>query len=183
MPCSQAFRSSAPSEHLPSSRGGRFGRRARVGAAAQDQWNGGSASVRRATSTELPDRVGLEGVLPRPVRSRGFLDRDECVQEGQIPHQQVRRAEPIPHQDVRRAEPIPNQQARRAEPPVESTGEYAGSALPGAQISSVVGRHAPAQVRDMAAEWAGWTSGELPGQLAAWSPGPQTAPDQPPASA
>jgi hypothetical protein len=45
-------------------------------------------------------------------------------------------------------------------------------------------RHAPDQVRDVAA---GWTSGELPGQvtdqLAAWPPGPQTVPDQPSASA
>src|SRR5580704_15998712 len=30
--------------------------------------NGGSAPVRRATSTELPDRADLEGMLPGPVR-------------------------------------------------------------------------------------------------------------------
>ena len=94
-----------------------------------------------------------------------FLDRDECAQRVQIPQQQVRRPEPL--SDV--------------------TGEHARSALLGAPLSFGVGRHAPDQVRDMASELAGWTPGELPGQvtdqLAAWPPGPQTAPDQPPASA
>ena len=107
-----------------------------------------------------------------------FLDRDECVQRVQIPQQQ----------------------ARRAEPPSEGTGEHARPALLGAPVGYGVGRHAPDQVRDMASELAGWTPGELPGQvtdqlaawppstqtapdqLAAWPPGPQ-APDQPPASA
>jgi len=90
-----------------------------------------------------------------------FLDRDECAQRVQIPQQQV----------------------RRAEPPPEGTGEYARPALLGAPLSFSVGRHAPDQIRDMATSW---TSSELPGQVteqfAAW-PGPQTAPDQPPASA
>ena len=67
MHCSRVFRSSAPSEPLPSSPGGRFGRRAAVDAAALDQWNGGSAPVRRATSTILPGRAELEGMLPGPV--------------------------------------------------------------------------------------------------------------------
>jgi hypothetical protein len=52
---------------------------------------------------------------------------------------------------------------------------------PGAPVS--FGRYAPDQVRDMAAEPVGWTSGELPGQVTAWPPGPRMAPDQPPASA
>jgi len=70
--CSRVFRSSAPSEHLPSSRGRRS-----VDAAALDQWNGGSAPEGRATSTELPDRADLEGMLPGPVRSQGRIAR--CV--------------------------------------------------------------------------------------------------------
>jgi hypothetical protein len=53
----------------------------------------------------------------------------------------------------------------------------------GAPLSFSVGRHAPDQIRDVAANW---TSSELPGQVtnqfATW-PGPQAAPDQPPASA
>ena len=50
------------------------------------------------------------------------------------------------------------------------------------------GRQSPDQARDMAAELAGWTSGELPGQvteqqLASWPPSMTSAADQPPASA
>ena len=92
-----------------------------------------------------------------------FLDRDECAQRVQIPQQQ----------------------GRRAELPPEGTGEHARSALLGAPVS--YGRHAPDQVRDMATELAGWTPGELPGQvtdqLATWPPVPQAGADQPPASA
>jgi hypothetical protein len=84
-----------------------------------------------------------------------FLDRDECAQRLQIPHQQV----------------------RRAELPGDGTGEHARSALLGAPVSFGVGRHAP--------DMAGWGTGELPGQvtdqLATWPPVPQA--DQPPASA
>jgi hypothetical protein len=94
-----------------------------------------------------------------------FLDRDECAQRVQIPQQQ----------------------ARRAEPPPESTGDLTRPALLGAPVAYSAGRHSPGQVRDMAAELASWTSGELPGQvneqLAAWPPGTPAAADQPPASA
>jgi hypothetical protein len=93
-----------------------------------------------------------------------FLDRDECVQRVQIP-----------------------QQTRRSEPPPEIAGEHARSALLGAPVSFGVGRHAPDQGRDMATELAGWTTGELPGQvtdqLAAWPQAPQPNADQPPAGA
>ena len=92
-----------------------------------------------------------------------FLDRDECAQRLQIPHQHV----------------------RRAEPPGEGTGEHARPALLGAPVSFGLGRPIPDQIRDMATDLAGWRTGELPGQvtdhLAAWPPGPQA--DQPPASA
>ncbi len=48
-------------------------------------------------------------------------------------------------------------------------------------------RQSPDQAGDMAAELAGWTSGELPGQvteqLVSWPPGLPSAADQPPTSA
>jgi hypothetical protein len=96
-----------------------------------------------------------------------FLDRDECA----------RRAEP-----VRRAEPIqqanPQQGPLLAEPPQPPDGEYTSSALLGAPIgqspqgvqSSHGGGPLPLGLRrsagpvDMAADVAGWQSGELPGQ-------------------
>src|SRR5580692_11084591 len=53
-----------------------------------------------------------------------FLDRDECAQRVQIPHQQGRRADPLS----------------------ESTGEQTRPALLGAPVS--YGRHSPDQVRD-----------------------------------
>jgi hypothetical protein len=49
------------------------------------------------------------------------------------------------------------------------------------------GRQSPDQVRDMAAELAGWTASELPGQvteqLASWLPGMPSAADHPPSGA
>jgi hypothetical protein len=91
-----------------------------VDAAALDQWNGGSAPVRRATSTDLPGKADLDGMLLGPVRSKGVA---RCV--------------------------IRNW----------------------------------SHVLTAPSERVGWTSGELPGQLAAWPSGPQTPPDQPPARA
>jgi hypothetical protein len=74
------------------------------------------------------------------------------------------------------------QQVALPEATSEGTGDYPSSALLGAPVSFGIGRQSPDQVRDIAAELAGWTSGELPGQvaeqLAAWPPG---ASDQPPA--
>jgi len=50
-----------------------------------------------------------------------------------------------------------------------------------------MGRPSPDHVRDIAAELAGWTSGELPGQvteqLTAWPPGPSATSDRPQAGA
>jgi hypothetical protein len=98
-----------------------------------------------------------------------FLDRDECAQRGQVPLQQA----PL------QAGPS---QASALQATPEGTGDYPSSALLGAPVSFAIGRQSPDQVRDIAAELAGWTSGELPGQvteqLAAWPPG---ASDQPPA--
>ncbi len=75
----------------------------------------------------------------------------------------------------------------RSEPPPEGVGEYTSSVLLGAPVSFGRGRPSPDQVRDIAAELAGWTSGELPGQvteqLTAWPPGAPMASDQPAAGA
>ena len=68
----------------------------------------------------------------------------------------------------------PFQHVKLAEPPAD-TGEYPSSALLGAPVGHGRGRQSPDQARDMAAELASWTSGELPGQvteqLASWPPG------------
>jgi hypothetical protein len=128
-----------------------------------------------------------------------FLDRDECAQRQQVPHQQVP-LQQVPLQQVPLQQgplqqvplqPGPHQsgplrQVTPAEPPPESTGEYASSALLGAAVNGL-GRQSPDQARDIATELAGWTAGELPGQvtdqLATWPPGAPAAADQPPASA
>ena len=103
-----------------------------------------------------------------------FLDRDECAQRGQVPLQQA------PLQAGPSQASALQASALQATP--EGTGDYPSSALLGAPVSFAIGRQSPDQVRDIAAELAGWTSGELPGQvteqLAAWPPG---ASDQPPA--
>jgi hypothetical protein len=91
-----------------------------------------------------------------------FLDRDECAQRGQLARQQ-----------------IPLQQGVLA----EQSAEGPGSALVGTSVPLNVGGQ-PDQVRDIAAELASWTSGELPGQatekLNGWPPGATT--EQPPAT-
>jgi hypothetical protein len=125
-----------------------------------------------------------------------FLDRDECAQRGQVPlqqvpHQQVpHQSGPLPSGPLQSVNPLqsgPLQQLPRSEPPQEGRGEYSSSSLLGAPVSFGLGRQSPDQVRDMAAELAGWNSGELPGQvaeqLAGWPPSMPMASDQPPASA
>jgi hypothetical protein len=125
-----------------------------------------------------------------------FLDRDECAQRGQVPLQQVPHQQvpyqsgPSPSGPLQSVNPLqsgPLQQLPRSEPPQEGRGEYTSSSLLGAPVSFGLGRHSPDQVRDMAAELAGWNSGELPGQvaeqLAGWPPSMPMASDQPPASA
>ena len=109
-----------------------------------------------------------------------FLDRDECVQRGQAPHQQSQ-LQQVPLQGG----PLqsgPLQQVRLTEPVPESTGEYPSPVHLHAPPAPGWGRPSPDQARDIAAELAGWNPGELPGQLpeqlASWPPGA----DQPPAS-
>ena len=107
-----------------------------------------------------------------------FLDRDECAQrEQQVPLQQAQLPQ-VPLQSG----PLqsgPLQQVKLTESAPEGTGEYPSSALLGAPVPFGRGRQSADQARDLA----GWTSGELPGQvneqLASWPPGA----DQPPASA
>jgi hypothetical protein len=90
-----------------------------------------------------------------------FLDRDECARRAEP----GRRAEPA-------QQPIPHQGSMHAEPSQPPDGEYTSTALLGAPIGQ--GPHSgplPLGLRrqavtpaDMAAELAGWQSGELPGQ-------------------
>jgi len=81
--CSRVFRSSAPSDLLPSSPHGRLSGTARVNAAALDQWNGGSAPVAECRTEgavrqgNRPARHIPEGTLPGSVRSQGRVAR--CV--------------------------------------------------------------------------------------------------------
>jgi hypothetical protein len=129
-----------------------------------------------------------------------FLDRDECAQRGQVPLQQV----PLQTGPLQQGSFPPgpsqsgshqsgshqsgsHQQVTRAELPPENTGEYTSPALFGAPVTFGIGRQSTDPARDIAAEMAGWTSGELPGQvteqLAAWPPSAPMASDQPPGSA
>jgi hypothetical protein len=94
-----------------------------------------------------------------------FLDRDECVQRGQVPGQQGQL------------------QQGQLQPPALSPGQLQPVPLQAGPLQS-----GPLQqARDIAAELVGWNPGELPGQLpeqfASWPPGGPLAADQPPASA
>ena len=121
-----------------------------------------------------------------------FLDRDECAQRGQqVTPQQALSQQALPQQVQLPQVPLqpvplqsgplqsgPLQQVKLTESASEGTGEYPSSALLGAPVHFGRGRQPADQARDLA----GWTSGELPGQvneqLASWPPGA----DQPPAS-
>ena len=111
-----------------------------------------------------------------------FLDRDECAQRGQqVPPQQAQLPQVSLQQVPLQPGPLqsgPLQQVKLTESASEGTGEYPSSALLGAPVHFGRGRQPADQARDLA----GWTSGELPGQvneqLASWPPGA----DQPPAS-
>jgi len=132
-----------------------------------------------------------------------FLDRNECAQRGQqVPPQQVQLSQAqlsqaqlpqaqlpqlqLPQVPLQQVPPQPGplqsgplQQVKLTESAPEGTGEYPSSALLGAPVPLGRGRQSADQARDLA----GWTSGELPGQvteqLASWPP----VADHPPASA
>jgi hypothetical protein len=79
--CSLVFLSSVQSEQLPFSPGSRSGQRAEVNAAVLDQWNGGSAPIRRVTPKVLSGREAIrgqqpDGTQPGPVRSHGRVAPD-----------------------------------------------------------------------------------------------------------
>jgi hypothetical protein len=130
-----------------------------------------------------------------------FLDRDECAQRGQgslqqaqlqqVQHQQVQHQQTLLQQAPFQQVPFqggplqlgPLQKVRLTEPVPDGTGEYPSPVHLNAPPAPGWGRPSPDQARDIAAELAGWTPGELPGQppdqLASWPPGV----DQPPAGA
>jgi hypothetical protein len=149
-----------------------------------------------------PARHIPEGTLPGPVRSQGRVAR--CVIQNwshvlsaprrawnlhgnngarcmvQLPQVPIRQ---MPIQQVPlQSGPLqsdPLQQVKLTESAPEGTGGSPSSALLGAPVPFGRGRQSAEQARDLA----GWTSGELPGQvnepIASWPP----SADQPPASA
>lgn len=104
-----------------------------------------------------------------------YLDRDDCAVSAQLPVQQAL---------------VPVQQALVPEQPQPPESEYTSASLLSAPISlgSSLGpslgaaRSHAAGGSDLSADFAGWSSGELPGQaaeqLASW---PVTPAEQPPA--
>jgi hypothetical protein len=104
-----------------------------------------------------------------------FLDRDECAQRGQqVPPQSAQLPQATIQQMPIQQMPIqqvplqsgplqsgPLQQVKLTESAPEGTGEYPSSALLGASVPFGRGRQSADQARDPA----GWTSGELPGQV------------------
>jgi hypothetical protein len=117
-----------------------------------------------------------------------FLDRDECASTGQLPSEQAALHQGTPHQGIpHQGTPhhgTPHQgtlpQALLAEPSQQQEGEYASQLLLGVPVSLGIPRQAVDTGREIAAELAGWSSGELPGQaseqLAGWPPTGMTSP-------
>jgi hypothetical protein len=91
-----------------------------------------------------------------------YLERDECMQTGQLSSQQALLAEPQPPE-----------------------GEYTSQALLGAPLSLGLTRPRAGSAADISAELAGWSASELPGQapeqLTAW-PHPRQPPGLAPAA-
>jgi hypothetical protein len=197
--CLRVFRSSVPSDLLPSSltRCPSGVTQGEYGSTRSKEWGvgpGGSVSHRRCRPAGiLPAGHILEDTLPGPVRSQGRAARcdPELVARAQLQQAQLQRVPHRlgPHQPVRTS---------RSAPAGIAGGTGAGkhervreSALLGAPVGPGRGRQSPDQPRGIATELAGWTSGELPGQvseqLASWPltgrPGLPTAKDRLPASA
>ena len=110
------------------------------------------------------------------------------LQQAQLQQAQLQQAQlqQVPLQG-RPLQSGPLQQVALTEPAPEGTGEYPSPALLNTPPAAGRGRPAPDQARDIAAELASWTTGELPGQrpeqLASWPPGAPSSADQPPTSA
>jgi hypothetical protein len=126
-----------------------------------------------------------------------FLDRDQCASTGplagqqqlsdrqpSLPQQQLSAQQVIPHQGMSPQVMLSEQQSPEGGPlssagnPLSPAGDYTSTALLGAPVPLGIARQAADPNREIAAELAGWSSGELPGQaseqLAGWpeqSPG------------
>ncbi len=172
MHCLRVFRSSVPSDLLPSSPGRRqsCAVQGECGSTRSTEWGvgpGGAVSYRRCRPAgKSPAGLIGEGMLPGPVHSQGRVAR-----------------------------------AQRAATCLETAGERwraararsrAGTA--GRKLRRLLAQRAPGialgcgrQSPDQARHLVGWNSGELPGQLseqlASWPPGPSPSTDQPPADA
>ena len=119
-----------------------------------------------------------------------FLDRDECVQRGQVPLQQAQPQQAPVQSGPPQQVPVqsgPPQQVKLTEPVSEAAAEYPSPALVSAPPVPSRGRQSPALPRDIAVDLTGRTPGERPGQvpeqLSSWPPGVPPAAGQPPASA
>jgi hypothetical protein len=116
-----------------------------------------------------------------------FLDRDECGQRGQA---DMHAEQPAEGGSEYQASPLvgaPVPAVVGGQPASAAVGgQPASVGVGGQQVSAGVGGQ-PDQARDIAAELAGWTAGELPGQateqLNGWSPSAPAAAEQPPATA
>jgi hypothetical protein len=119
-----------------------------------------------------------------------FLDRDECGQREQLPLQ-FGELQPGSRQSgglhAGALPSGPRQQLAMSEPQPDGPGDYPSSSLLSAPVSYGLGRQSADHGRDIAAELAGWTSGELPGQvseqLASWPASMPAASDRPPGTA
>jgi hypothetical protein len=160
--CSQVFRSSVPSDLLPSSPAGAGQAPFRMNAAALDQGNGGSAPVAEchiegAVRQSFARRRIREDTVPGPVRSQGRVAR--CVIQNWSHVLSAPRRAWNRHGTMARvawtrgragAAPLqsgPFQQVKLAEPAHKGTGEYQSSALLGAPVVHGRGRQSPDQAR------------------------------------
>jgi hypothetical protein len=215
--CSRVFRSSVPSDALPSSpcerpSGNAQGEHSITRSMEWGVGPGGGVPHRGGcpAGTSVAGHI-LGGTWPGPVRSQGRVAR--CVIQKWVARAQraATRLESAWEQwravwtrgraraAGRKLRRLPTQgapglspgsgllqsgplQVIMTEPALEGTGEYPSSALPGAPVALGRGRQTPDKARDLA----GWSSGELPGQVAgqlvSWPPGLPSA-DQPPTSA
>jgi hypothetical protein len=112
-----------------------------------------------------------------------FLDRDECARRGQADLPPASRQQ-VPLQSG----PLQSGPLQQVGPPEPQAGagEQPSSALLGAPVGyRSLSRPSAGQAGDIAAELAGWTSGELPGQateqLMSWPQGRPGSRDRPPA--
>ena len=132
------------------------------------------AQLPQAQQAQLPQAQLPQAQLPQAQLPQAQLPQAQLPQVPirQMPIQQV----PLQSGPLQSG---PLQQVKLTESAPEGTGGSPSSALLGAPVPFGRGRQSADQARDLA----GWTSGELPGQvneqLASWPP----SADQPPASA